>query len=429
MRARPTLLVATTRWWALSARLTAVLVKQGLRVSAICPSAHPITFVPGLERVWRYGGARSLKCLERALLEGMPDVVIPCDDGVVGQLHELHARAETLRPLIERSLGAPEGYPILASRHQLLEHAAALGIKVPTTFLITSREELIERHRQLGSPVVVKVDGECAGNGVTICRSIEESVEAWRALRRRPSLLAGLKRTLIDRDPLSLWSRRRPRGITLQRFIRGRPATLMMACRDGRVISHATMLVVVSAGHTGASMIVRRIEDARAIRTAERLAQSLKLTGFYGLDFMIEERSNEAYLIEMNPRCTQVGHMEFIGQPSLIAELAASWANRPRPAAETPIRNPLIALFPVAEQEGARLAHVLPHCYLDLPAEAELLRELRLPYWPQRQWLARLYHAFRPPDRVEPVEFESLGSEEEARESAAAGRGRRHAQG
>jgi hypothetical protein len=47
--------------------------------------------------------------------------------------------------------------------------------------------------------------------------------------------------------------------------------------------------------------------------------------------------------------------------------------------------------------------------YHDVPSEEpQLVRELMLKSWPQRRWGARLYHAFKPLDRVDPILFESL---------------------
>jgi hypothetical protein len=37
--------------------------------------------------------------------------------------------------------------------------------------------------------------------------------------------------------------------------------------------------------------------------------------------------------------------------------------------------------------------------------------ELMLKSWPQRRWGARLYHAFKPLDRVDPILFEDLDTE------------------
>jgi hypothetical protein len=49
----------------------------------------------------------------------------------------------------------------------------------------------------------------------------------------------------------------------------------------------------------------------------------------------------------------------------------------------------------------------LDGAYLDVPRDQpELVAELRLEPWPQRRWLARLYHTARPIEKVASVEYE-----------------------
>src|ERR1700677_5405463 len=105
---RPSVLIVAAKWWPLSARLAIALIRHGCRLSALCPKGHPLSLVGGLERIERYRGTQSLSCLSRTLRDLRPEFVIPCDDGVVAQLHALHAQGPEMRPLIERSLGGPE---------------------------------------------------------------------------------------------------------------------------------------------------------------------------------------------------------------------------------------------------------------------------------------------------------------------------------
>ena len=65
------------------------------------------------------------------------------------------------------------------------------------------------------------------------------------------------------------------------------------------------------------------IKDEQVTKAAERVASQLKLSGFFGMDFIIDSRTDTPYLIEMNPRCTQLGHIEFIDQGSLAGALSA----------------------------------------------------------------------------------------------------------
>lgn len=64
---------------------------------------------------------------------------------------------------------------------------------------------------------------------------------------------------------------------------------------------------------------VRLIDHSEMAQAACKLAQRLELSGFHGLDFVLEADSGAAYLIELNPRCTQLGHLSIARQGSLPA--------------------------------------------------------------------------------------------------------------
>lgn len=408
-REQISVLVVAAKWWPLSARLALAFLREGCRVSALCPSLHPLTKISGLERIDAYDGRSSLASLRRALVQNAPDFLIPCDDGVVAQLHALHACDPSLRSLIERSIGHPEGYPILGSRLELLTVAKELGIAIPRTRAVKSMADLERWNAEVSAEGVLKADGESAGNGVRIAHSFDATVSAWRDLKAPMRRLTAWKRQIVDRDPLALWSQENvpERAVIVQELINGRPANSMIACHDGVVLSIVSVVVMASEGPTGASTVVRRIHNERMTRAAELIAQRLQLTGFFGLDYVIEAQSGTPYLVELNPRATQLGHFEFANQPSLAASLVASWRGAPASVAADPIHNDLLAFYPQALAAGPSLSALIAASHLDIPAEApDLAAELRLPSWPLRRPLARLYHALRPQERSAPVVFE-----------------------
>jgi hypothetical protein len=404
----PKVLIVATKWWPLSARLGAELVRKGCRVSVLCPVRHPLTLVRRLERIERYRGVNSLACLARAITSVKPDVVIPCDDGVVAQLHALHEADPSLRRVIERSLGDPSGFPIVRSRRQLLEAAMALGIAVPETRRVNGPEDLEFWHEHIADAGVLKVDGESGGNGVRICKSLTDSMAGWREFSAPLSAAANWKRLAIDRDPLALWlGNRRGLEITMQRVIDGQPANTMALCKDGKVLAQVSVIVLASDGPTGAATIIRRVTNAHMGQAARLLAMRLGLTGFFGLDFIVEARTGLPQLIEMNPRCTQLGHMEFPDQSSLAGVLTAALRGTEPPIVDNPIFFDTIALFPQALKTLPPGSGRLDGAYLDLPRDQPaLMAEFQLEPWPQRRWLARLYHAVRPIERIASVEYE-----------------------
>ena len=413
-KSRPSVLVVAAKWWPLSARLASALHRYGCDVRALCPSGHPLTHVSGIRNVYPYGGIFPLASLRRALRESKPDVVVPCDDGVVEQLHALHESDPQLRPLIERSLGPPENYQIVESRRRFLDTALELGIRVPRTRLVETAQDLVAWHTGKTTSAVLKVSGESGGNGVRISHTLADSQAAWHELRMPCSLPTAWKRLAIDRDLLALWLRKRHRvpEVTVQEYIPGRPANSMLACWRGELLSMVSVAVVAAEGPTGAATIVRLIENESMRKAANLLVSRMRLTGFYGLDFILESGTGIPYLIEMNPRCTQLGHIEINSEGCLAGILGGVLRDEPMRLPRTSISGEKIALFPQALAAGEACRRHIEESYHDLPSEEpKLLAELHLKSWPHRQWAARLYHAFKPLNRAEPVLFEDFGGD------------------
>jgi hypothetical protein len=412
---RPSVLIVAAKWGPSSARMAVALHRHGCRVSAVCPVGHPLTHVSDISHIYPYRGISSLSSLRNALQECRPDIVIPCDEGVVAQLHSIHELDPMLRPVIENSLGPSTSYSLVESRYQFLARAIELGLPVPKTDRVRTAEDLVAWHADSACAAVLKVDGESGGNGVRIAHSLEESVAAWRELHVPYGWATAWKRLLIDRDPLALWFRqnRHGRDVTVQEFITGRPANSMLVCWRGELLSIISVIVVAAECQTGAATIVRVIQNAQMKKAAEILVARLDLSGFYGLDFVIDSATDVPYLIEMNPRCTQLGHIELPNEGCLAGILSAVLRGDARPEVRDPIPSNTIALFPQALIAGETCRRHIEASYHDLPSdEPRLMEELVRKSWPRRQWASRLYHAFNPPQRVEPILFEEIDADE-----------------
>jgi len=405
----PAVLVCASMWWPLSARLAVALIRHGCKVSAVCPPGHPLRFVSGIESVFPYRGLKSIGSLKSAILANRPTLVVPCDDGVVWQLHELHALNANLRSLIERSLGSAAAYPVLQSRAAFLQAAAELRIRVPTTRTLTSEEEL--NAWSADSPAVLKRDGTWGGSGVAIVHSLPSALANYRRLSQPISVGAAWKRCLINRDPIALWSWKQQESprITLQEFILGRPANLMIACWKGELLGTVSVEVLSSQGATGAATVVRLIQNEEMERAAQLLARKFMLSGFHGLDFVLDQKTGEAYLIEINPRCTQLGHLRLANQGDLAGALSAKLWNQPIPAVTDPQDcqpGEAVVFFPQAIQWNPKNPYLRIGKH-DVPwEEPALVLELLRVAWPERKLLSRIYHHYRAPITPEEVNFE-----------------------
>jgi len=353
-----------------------------------------------------------LAAVERAIQKVGPDIVVPTDDQSVLVLHALHRRRPELRALIERSLGDAASFDIVACRSRLLGLAAELGIRVADGCEVTSAEQALEAFEKYKPVAVMKADGTNNGAGVRLVRSGSEASAVVHGNTSMRSLAVAMKQRVIDRNPLAMWAwRQQPTAaLSAQRLIPGRPANILVACLRGKVLAEVSVEALATEGETGAALAVRRIEDEEMSRAARVLAARLGMSGFFGLDFIREEATNSPYLLEMNPRATQLSYLPLADgslADVLVAGLTASGEqSKPR----NPLGQDAIVIYPRAIELGLDYG-ALPDAYIDTASDRPALQRALLGRrWPDRQWTSRLYQVIRPPKPTEPVSWSVIGS-------------------
>jgi ATP-grasp domain len=349
-------------------------------------------FVQGVDTVYGYSAADPVKSLATALRRTNPDIVIPCDERAVAQLHELHTKYEEWRALVERSLGNPRAFATVRSRGSLMGVARQCGLLIPESRDIRSREDLRLWFAEFPGRAVLKLDGSWGGNGVEFVGSYPEAVQVFENMAGPMSFGKALKRFLVNRDRVAFWEFERSEPVvSIQTYIPGRPANSMLVCREGKLHGQVSVEVLETQGKRGASTVVRVIENEDMTRAAGLLTKRLSLSGFHGLDFMIEEGTQRAYLIELNPRCTQLGHLSLSDAGDLAAILCSRLTGEPVPGRHPGIISDIIVFFPQALAWNPNCTY-LRTGYHDVPSEEpELIAELLKAPWPERQWRARLY--------------------------------------
>jgi carbamoylphosphate synthase large subunit len=390
-------LLTDTNRWALAARLAVGLAESGCQVSAICPApSHALMKTRAVEKTFRYSSLRPLESLKAAIESADPDIIVPSCDRSVEHLHELYLWAKTrgsagakMATLIEHSLGSPESYAIVSSRYGLLNLAREEGIHVPRTSLLANPKDLDAWQASEPLPWVSKADGTWGGSGVRVIQSAGQAKNSLKELAQISRFSRAIKRLFVNRDAFLLrsWWNRSKRTIILQSYIHGRPANCTVVSWKGRVLAAIGVEVVCSEGMTGPASIVRVIDNPQMKAAAEKIAFRLGLSGFFGLDFMIEEGTGDAFLIEMNPRITPPCHLRLDKGRNLAGALWAQLTGNSLPEIPAATRSEMIAYFPQLLKTDQ---DVLQHCFQDIPKdEPELVQELLSPF-PDRTFLFRL---------------------------------------
>ena len=272
-----------------------------------------------------------------------------------------------------------------------MDVAVEQKVRVPATRVVQNVDELRDWIARTGFPVVLKANGTSGGEGVKIIRTLVDAERAFAKLQAPPLLARAAKRAVVDHDKTLLLPsilRRRP-VVNAQVFIAGHEATSTFVCWKGTVLASLHFEVVSKASLTGFATVVRLIENSEMSVAVEVMARRLGLSGFYGFDFMVEANTGRAYLIEVNPRSTQVGHLSLGAGRDLPAALYAALSGKTVQPSPKVTEKDTVALFP---QEWIRDSEspFLRTAYHDVPwEEPELVRDCVSNRKKQSSWYSR----------------------------------------
>jgi hypothetical protein len=359
------------------------LANAGCRVEAVCAPGHPLSKTAAVKQIHTYRGLAALRSMEHAIAAAKPDLLISGDDLATRHLHHLHQQqpagqaGAAVRALIERSLGAPESFPVVYARTAFIQLAQAEGVRAPKTSVICDRDALKKWVAEAGMPTVLKADGTSGGDGVRVVRTLEDAERAFRFLQAPPLMARAVKRALVNQDRTLIWPSllRHRQTVNGQEFVEGREASSTVACWQGKVLATLHFEVVHKADSAGPATVIRLIEHPEMAAAVEIMARRLNLSGMHGFDFMLEANTGNAYLIEINPRVTQVGHLALGAGRDLPAALCAALSGESLRPARKVTECDLIALFPKEWERDPASTFLRGSAYHDVPwEEPELLR-------------------------------------------------------
>jgi hypothetical protein len=380
---KPTVLLAMTSRWFPTVRLAMSLNNSGYTIDAVCPPRHPLETTRVARQTYTYRGLAALTSIEEAIAASRPDLIVPADDLAAMHLHALYHReadrggkSAFLCNVIERSLGAPSSFPLVYDRTKFLEIAQEEGIRVPKSEVLTDIHQAKSWAARAGFPAVLKSNGSSGGVGVKIVHTREEAERAFQSLQAPPLLARAAKRALMDGDMSLVWPSllRKRASVNAQGFVAGREASSTFACWNGKILASLHFEVLNKTDPTGPATVIRMIDNQEMTMAAEKIAARLNLSGLVGLDFMLEDQTGNAYLIEINPRATQVGHLTLGPGRDLPAALYAAMTGEAIREAPKVTENKVIALFPPEWKRNPDSAY-LRSGYHDVPwEEPELVR-------------------------------------------------------
>jgi carbamoylphosphate synthase large subunit len=389
----PHILLATTGQLPSTARLAMELHEAGARVSLIAPNNHPARALDLLSKRLTYRALAPRFGLQRAILRLQPDMVIPCDERTVRDLHAIWriTQHQQVKRLIEKSTAPAESFQTVTSRAALLALAQRQGVRVPSSMPLRNVHELERWTAADAAPFVLKADGSWAGFGVRIVSDPSLAEQAYLRMTRRASGRLALRESLLEGNHFGIrsWLRRERPAMSVQSYIDGWPANVGVACWQGEVLAAVCAESVATTSATGPSTVARIIDNPEMIDAAKRVVAALGLSGMIGFDFMIEAASGDAYLIEMNPRNTPICAVRLGPGRDLAEALVARLASRP--VRERPARTErdIVVFFPDTWREDPA-NHFLHSGYHDVPWEQpELVRALMQPERRERYWVLR----------------------------------------
>ncbi len=304
------------------ARLPKSIKAAGFEVAALCFPQSFLAKTRYLDQIFlltknsltkTMNADKTLKQLVEVMTIWSPDLLIFGDESTVAFGHYLvqnSAKFKTLLPdpilqVIKSSLGDPEFFEATLFKNKTLEVAHSLGIRAPAAVSVTTSDATLEVAKKSGYPIVLKKEFGCSGVGVKVCSNQADLLEKLPDFLPHPtSPFKSQIRRFMKRD----WFPE-PKVLSVQQFIKGVTAMYPVVAIKGEVLAGFAAVKDLTVSATGPSSVIRFINHSEMQATAIALIKEFKFTGFASFDFILEEGTNHAYLLECNPRPVSILHL------------------------------------------------------------------------------------------------------------------------
>jgi len=209
-----------------------------------------------------------------------PDLIFPCDDDAV----EIVCKSKLLKKKTICPVPSEEAFDICRDKSRTIEYAQSLNVKVPITISEDQLELLLEKAKKLNSynfPVVVKPKKSSGSRGLRLCKTKEELLYYLPEVRSEFN------------------------GCIIQEFIPlgGDIVDAVFLYKNGKAItSFVDKRLRTYPPDMGACTLGVSIHNQEALEIGRKLLDGLNWNGLAMVEFRVDPRTNELYLMEINPR-------------------------------------------------------------------------------------------------------------------------------
>ena len=342
------LLVSTAASWYAPARAPRAFAKAGFDVTLLTPrnalAEHTrhlsrIAYLPAMVTSlhWVHAFAGIVKAVA-------PAHVIPCDEMsfrllsllVVSPPPDLRPQLQAeLADLVRRSLGDPAHYRESADRTRVPAAAERAGLRVPPYVVAATIDDAERFAAAHGYPLAVRRAHSGAGDGTRIVADQVALVSAITAL------------AAADPGDLEPDVARR---VIVQKVISGRTCYQNAVAWQGRMLAeYAGDRLQPARADATAPGTVLHFHDAPDLgECARRLAAAFGISGLFTCEYVIDEATGDAYLVEVTRRIGPAAHYGAVLGVDLCAALRAAAQGEPAPgrSALEPGQQRTLVVFP-----------------------------------------------------------------------------------
>jgi hypothetical protein len=301
----PLLMVATATQWLGAARMPRNLANAGFAVSLLVPRgsvAEESRFLVNIGHLPANATPAAWVEAFAAMVESTsPRLVLPCDDTALRLLMLLALSPPAMMPpalhlrlaaLIIDSLGDPAFYRTSIDKTTIGPAAAALGVRVPASIVVTALDDAKRFIAAHGFPIVIKRSHSTAGEGVAVCADQGTVDREFARLMATPAL---------DLDDLATGQ------IVLQEFIAGNIHFYTAVAWRGALVS-GVAVEKIEGELKGPTSAVRYFASPQMHAATARLAAGFGITGIFSPEFIVDPAGGEPYLLEINRRISHGTH-------------------------------------------------------------------------------------------------------------------------